>query len=82
MQSSPLSGGSGRGPQVVDYTTEMETCGSKSLKVILIDSDFGCYRLLNPLVTLYLTPAFRSFLEKNKNLIENFQKKNQNFKNK
>ena len=27
-------------------------CGSKSLKVILIDSDFGDYPLLNPLVTL------------------------------
>ena len=27
-------------------------CGSKSLKVILIDSDFGYYPLLNPLVTL------------------------------
>ncbi len=27
-------------------------CGSKSLKVMLIDSDFGYYPLLNPLVTL------------------------------
>ena len=27
-------------------------CGSKLLKVILIDSDFGYYPLLNPLVTL------------------------------
>ena len=27
-------------------------CGSKSLKVILIDSDFGYDPLLNPLVTL------------------------------
>ena len=27
-------------------------CGSKSLKVILIDSDFRAYPVLNPLVTL------------------------------
>ena len=27
-------------------------CGSKLLKVILIDADFGYYPLLNPLVTL------------------------------
>jgi hypothetical protein len=27
-------------------------CGSKSLQVILIDSDFGDYPVLNPLVTL------------------------------
>ena len=27
-------------------------CGSKSLKVILIDSDCGAYPVLNPLVTL------------------------------
>ena len=31
----------------------LETCcGFKSLKVILIDSDFGAYPVLNPLVTL------------------------------
>ncbi len=31
----------------------LETCcGSKSLKVILIDSDFRAYPVLNPLVTL------------------------------
>jgi hypothetical protein len=29
-------------------------CGSKSLKVILIDSGFGPYPVLNPLVTLYV----------------------------
>jgi hypothetical protein len=28
------------------------SCGSKSLKVILIDSDFRGYPVLNPLVTL------------------------------
>jgi hypothetical protein len=27
-------------------------CGSKTLKVILIDSDFRAYPVLNPLVTL------------------------------
>ncbi len=27
-------------------------CGSKSLKVILIDSDFRAYPVLNPLITL------------------------------
>jgi hypothetical protein len=27
-------------------------CGSKSLKVVLIDSDFRAYPVLNPLVTL------------------------------
>ena len=30
----------------------MTCCGSKSLKVILIDSDFRAYPVLNPLVTL------------------------------
>ena len=29
-------------------------CGSKSLKVILIDSDFRGYPVFNPLVTLYV----------------------------
>jgi hypothetical protein len=30
----------------------MTCCGSKSLKVILIDSDFRAYPVLNPLVTI------------------------------
>jgi hypothetical protein len=30
----------------------MTCCGSKSLKVILLDSDFRAYPVLNPLVTL------------------------------
>ncbi len=34
-------------------------CGSKSLKVILIDSHFRAYPVLNPLVTLSWTPSFR-----------------------
>jgi len=32
-------------------------CGSKSLKVILIDSDFRAFPVLNPLVTLQFTPS-------------------------
>ncbi len=46
----------------------MTCCGSKSLKVILIDSDFRAYPLLNPLVTLYLTPSSRKDFFKGKNL--------------
>jgi hypothetical protein len=42
-------------------------CGSKSLKVILIDSDFRTYPVLNPLVTLSLTPSFRKDFFKGKN---------------
>ncbi len=36
-------------------------CGSKSLKVILIDSDFRAYPVLNPLVTLSLTTPCADF---------------------
>jgi hypothetical protein len=42
-------------------------CGSKSLKVILIDSDFRVYPVLNPLVTLSLTPSFRKDFFEGKN---------------
>jgi hypothetical protein len=42
-------------------------CGSKSLKVILIDSDFRAYPVLNPLVTLSLTPSFRKDVFEGKN---------------
>ncbi len=42
-------------------------CGSKSLKVILIDSDFRTYPVLNPLVTLSLTPSFRTDFFEGKN---------------
>ena len=41
-------------------------CGSKSLKVILIDSDFGSYPVLSPLVTLQLTQSSRRIFLKNK----------------
>jgi hypothetical protein len=42
-------------------------CGSKSLKVILIDSDFRAYPVLNPLVTLSLTPSVRKDFFEGKN---------------
>jgi hypothetical protein len=42
-------------------------CGSKSLKVILIDSDFRAHPVLNPLVTLYLTPSSRKDFFEGKN---------------
>jgi hypothetical protein len=45
----------------------MTCCGSTSLKVILIDSDFRAYPVLNPLVTLYLTPSSRKDFFKGKN---------------
>jgi hypothetical protein len=42
------------GKQVWKYPVSLlvTSCGSKSLKVILIDSDFRDYPVLNPLVTL------------------------------
>ncbi len=43
-------------------------CGSKSLKVILIDSDFRAYPVLtDPLVTLYFTPSSRKDFFEGKN---------------
>jgi hypothetical protein len=42
-------------------------CGSKSLKVILLNSDFRAYSVLNPLVTLYLTPSSRKDFFEGKN---------------
>ncbi len=46
----------------------LATCsGSKSLKDILIDSDFRAYPVLNPLVTLSLTPSFRKDFFEGKN---------------
>jgi hypothetical protein len=45
------------------------SCGSKSLKVILIDSDFRGYPVLNPLVTLQLTPSSREDFFEGKNFL-------------